>query len=129
MGRPRQFDEERALERALDVFWRRGYVNTSIQDLVDAMEINRGSLYASFGDKQAVFMRALETYRGRWGRLIAEQLQGSSSPRAALVGLLEEMARQITGDHLGRGCLLINSAFEFDALPLEAQRLVQASLA
>jgi AcrR family transcriptional regulator len=61
-GRPKKFDPELALDRAMDVFWRQGFEGTSISDLTDAMGINRPSLYATFGDKESLFRKALDRY-------------------------------------------------------------------
>src|SRR5687768_2471443 len=61
-GRPRAFDEQAALEAALGVFWRKGYEGASLSDLTEAMGINRPSLYAAFGNKEALFRRVLERY-------------------------------------------------------------------
>src|SRR5436190_7853112 len=61
-GRPRSFDAEKALECALEVFWRKGYEGTSLPDLTRAMRINRPSLYAAFGNKEALFRKALDRY-------------------------------------------------------------------
>jgi AcrR family transcriptional regulator len=66
-GRPREFDVEKALERALDVFWRQGYEGTSVSDLTDALGITRASLYAAFGNKQALFQRVMERYEAKAG--------------------------------------------------------------
>jgi AcrR family transcriptional regulator len=62
MGRPRAFDIDRALDRALAVFWRKGYEGTSLSDLTKAVGVNRPSLYAAFGDKEALFRKALHRY-------------------------------------------------------------------
>src|SRR3989449_11576985 len=61
-GRPREFDHDAALERAIDVFWRHGYEATSVSDLTSAMGINPPSLYAAFGDKEQLFLEAVERY-------------------------------------------------------------------
>src|ERR1700730_15623897 len=61
-GRPREFDANDALQRALQVFWKKGYVGTSLSDLTEAMGINRPSLYAAFGNKEQLFRRVLELY-------------------------------------------------------------------
>ncbi|MBK6426479.1 MAG: helix-turn-helix transcriptional regulator [Blastocatellia bacterium] len=60
MGRPKSFELDDVLDRAIEAFWCKGYEATSIQDLVDEMGINRGSLYATFGDKHALFLAAIE---------------------------------------------------------------------
>lgn len=62
MGRPREFDTEEALEKALHVFWRQGYEGASLSDLTDAMGITRPSLYATFGNKEDLFRKALDRY-------------------------------------------------------------------
>ena len=62
MARPREFDLETALTGAMDIFWRQGYLATNLPDLLDAMGLTRGSFYKAFGDKEAVYMRALDHY-------------------------------------------------------------------
>ena len=62
VGRPRTFDTEKALDRALKIFWRKGYEGTSLPDLTKAMGISRPSLYAAFGNKEALFRRAIDRY-------------------------------------------------------------------
>jgi AcrR family transcriptional regulator len=62
MGRPREFDMEKALDKALDVFWRNGYEGASVAELTGAMGINPPSLYAAFGNKEGLFRKALDRY-------------------------------------------------------------------
>ena len=62
LGRPREFDEEEALTKILDVFWAHGFSGTSMRDLVDATGLKKGSLYAAFGDKHTIYMKALALY-------------------------------------------------------------------
>src|SRR5207247_9317089 len=62
MGRPREFERDVVLDRAMQVFWSRGYEATSIRHLVDRMRIQRGSLYDTFGDKRALFFAAIARY-------------------------------------------------------------------
>ena len=61
-GRPREFDVDKALDCALNVFWRKGYEGSSLPDLTKAMRINRPSLYATFGNKEALFKKAIDRY-------------------------------------------------------------------
>jgi AcrR family transcriptional regulator len=104
-GRPRAFDEGQALDRAIDVFWRLGYEGASLAELTAAMGINKPSLYAVFGSKEELFVRALERYRESYfGRL--EQLL--SQPRAydVLESYLRDTAKAVrAGNELG--CLSI----------------------
>ena len=73
MARPKAFDVERALDRAVEVFWTRGYEATSLCDLLEHMEIGRQSLYDTFGDKHGLFLAALERYR----RAMSQSLLGA----------------------------------------------------
>jgi AcrR family transcriptional regulator len=85
-GRPREFDPELALERAMEVFWRQGYEGTSLTDLTEALGITRPSLYAAFGNKEALFRRVLERYEAR---------AGSYRPKALIAPTAREVARQL----------------------------------
>ncbi|MGE0734656.1 MAG: TetR/AcrR family transcriptional regulator [Alphaproteobacteria bacterium] len=112
MPRPKEYQRETVLDRAIDVFWRNGYEATSIADLVVAMGIHRGSLYAGFGNKQGVFAAALERYieTSPWFRVLTDD---SDAPfpdlMAALFGAFVEIGAH---DMLRRGCLLTNTAVE-----------------
>src|SRR5258706_15807861 len=83
-GRPRSFDRDKALERAMQVFWKQGYEATSIQDLTRAMGINPPSLYAAFGDKERLFMEAVERYERECGPAGACILDEAPTAGAAL---------------------------------------------
>jgi TetR/AcrR family transcriptional regulator, transcriptional repressor for nem operon len=129
-GRPREFDERQALARAQDVFWTRGYEATSVQDLVDALAVQRGSLYGAFGDKRSLYLKAVSLYaRENRARLEAaletgpvlptlqrmlaqpDTLTGapaSAAPRGCLLG--NTTARLVSGDEAARA--LVAAAFE-----------------
>ena len=87
-GRPRLFDLELALDRALNVFWRKGYEGTSLADLTDEMGINRPSLYAAFGNKEALFRRAMERYEQKTASCLRSALDEPNVLRA-IENLLE----------------------------------------
>src|ERR1700755_1459503 len=87
-GRPRSFDESAALGKATIVFRSKGYDGTTIDDLVAGMGVGRPSLYAVFGDKRTIFLRALRTYAEAKGARAAEALFSSPDLRASLVGFL-----------------------------------------
>jgi AcrR family transcriptional regulator len=106
IGRPRTFDTSQALDRALDVFWRQGYEGTSICDLTAAMGINPPSLYAAFGNKEALFRQALDRYAETKGAFVREAL---AAPRArdGIAALLHGTARHLTDKCNPSGCLLV----------------------
>lgn len=106
IGRPRNFDMDAALDRALDVFWRKGYEGASICDLTEAMAINPPSLYAAFGNKEQLFRKALDRYTDRHNQCIREIL---ARPKAkdALAALLLNTAESLTDKESPRGCLLV----------------------
>src|SRR3954467_15685918 len=87
-GRPRSFDETGALEKATQVFWAKGYDGVTIDDLVAGMGVGRPSLYAVFGDKRTIFLRALKTYAEAKGARAAKALFSPPTLRDALVSFL-----------------------------------------
>jgi AcrR family transcriptional regulator len=105
-GRPRQFDADEALDRALEVFWRKGYEGASLPDLTAAMGINRPSLYATFGNKEQLFCKALDRYVEARGAFVREAL---SQPTARKVAekLLCGAADSLTDPHSPRGCFVV----------------------
>lgn len=110
VGRPRGFCADTALDRALDVFWRKGYEGATLPDLTEAMGINRPSLYAAFGNKEALFRRALDRYAERMGGRLREALNVPTA-RAAAERLLLAVADGCEADpNRPRGCLLVHGA-------------------
>src|SRR5271154_4800235 len=106
-GRPRSFDETGALEKATQVFWSKGYDGVTIDDLVAGMGVGRPSLYAIFGDKQALFMRCLQRYAEAKGALAAKALLGPSHVRDAVGSFLRYAVESATENGSAWGCLLI----------------------
>src|SRR5579875_2449391 len=87
-GRPRSFDEIRAIEKATQVFWSQGYDGVTIDDLVAGMGVGRPSLYAVFGDKRAIFLRALRMYAERKGAFAAKALLSPQTLRDSIASFL-----------------------------------------
>ena len=108
-GRPRAFDADKALDRALKVFWRKGYEGASLADLTRAMGINRPSLYAAFGNKEALFRKALDRYAEGPAAFVREALDAPTS-RAVVERLLRGAIEAQTDARNPRGCLLVNGA-------------------
>lgn len=109
-GRPREFDEDVVLDGVTRLFWRQGYAATSLQDIVEAVGVQRTSLYGAFGNKRALLLRALERYRA----LAEETLRTIAAERPVLPALREFLAAPLLprADPLGWGCLLGRTASE-----------------
>src|SRR5216683_1209080 len=108
-GRPRSFDKEKALDAALQVFWRKGYEGASMADLTSAMGIEKPSLYAAFGDKEQLFLQVLDHYQKGPAKMILAALQEPTA-RRAVERLLRESADAGSDPHTPRGCLYVQGA-------------------
>src|SRR5882724_10042851 len=108
-GRPREFDVEKALDRALEVFWRKGYEGASLLDLTRAMGINRPSLYAAFSSKEGLFRKALDRYADGPAAYVREAL-GEPTARAVAERLLRGAIDLLTDRRNPRGCLMVQGA-------------------
>ena len=109
-GRPRNFDREDALGRAMDLFWRQGFDNTSLAQLTDAMGLKPPSLYAAFGSKEDLFKEALDLYAETEGGGIWEQVPTAPTAREAVAGMLKATARAFTRGPGKRGCMMVLAA-------------------
>jgi AcrR family transcriptional regulator len=110
LGRPREFDVEEALDKALMAFWRRGFEGTSLSDLTEAMGISRPSLYAAFGNKEELYRRALDRYAemGPWA--IQQSALAEPTARAVVEALLRNAAISLTDPNHPAGCMAVNGA-------------------
>ena len=108
-GRPRAFDTEKALDCALDVFWRKGYEGASLPDLTEAMGINRPSLYAAFGNKESLFRKALDRYVEGPAAYVAKALKQPTAREVAET-LFYGGIELLTNPKNPRGCLAVQSA-------------------
>jgi TetR/AcrR family transcriptional repressor of nem operon len=111
-GRPRTFDTEAAVERAMGVFWSRGYHATALPDLLRATKLSRGSLYAAFGDKHSLFLRALDRYVADALARIDVELAPDREPIGGLRAYLAGYIDRTSGARGRRGCLLVATAME-----------------
>jgi len=111
LGRPREYDPELALQRATDAFWDGGFSGTSLDDLSAQMGMNRPSLYAAFGDKEALYLKTLENYHAGRRAQIASALGGGRPLSVALRAIYERIIeRFLDGKHGARGCYLVGTA-------------------
>src|ERR1700740_1434887 len=106
-GRPRSFDELEALEKAIQVFWSKGYDGVTIDDLVDGMGVGRPSLYAVFGDKRTLFLRALKAYAKKKGARAAKALLSPQALRASLASFIRQAVEFATEEGSAVGCLIV----------------------
>src|ERR1700675_4438841 len=109
LGRPRSFETGKALDAAMKVFWCKGYEGASLSDLTMAMGINRPSLYAAFGDKEALFRKVLDRYDSGPAAYVREALNQPTA-RAVVERLMEGAADLGTASSNPRGCLLVDAA-------------------
>lgn len=106
-GRPRSFDESAALEKAIQVFWLKGYDGVTIDDLVAGMGVGRPSLYSIFGDKRTIFLRTLHSYAERKGAGAAEALLAPQALSDSIASFLRYAVTTATEKGSAHGCLLM----------------------
>jgi TetR/AcrR family transcriptional regulator, transcriptional repressor for nem operon len=128
MARPREFDEAAVLDAAIDCFWRDGYEATSVRDLATRMGIAGTSLYNAFGDKRALFQRALQRYVERFTCARIAQVELTLPPKQAVQAFLRTIVERSLDDTDRRGCFLVNSALEMAPHDPELGREVAAHL-
>jgi TetR/AcrR family transcriptional repressor of nem operon len=111
VGRPKEFDRDAALQKAMELFWTRGYEATGLRDLLDHMGIGRQSLYDTFGDKHGLFVAAVKHYDQCVAEGVIDQLRAAGSPLQNVRKTLVAIADGVT-DGKCRGCLLTNTLVE-----------------
>ncbi|MBW0103637.1 TetR/AcrR family transcriptional regulator [Pseudonocardia sp. KRD291] len=115
MPRPRQFDEERVLSSVQAAFWDNGYAGTSLEDLLVASGLGKGSLYGAFGDKQSLFLRVLREYDEANDRMLRTWLEQADRAVDVIRGFVIGPLRDPGGAEARRGCLRANTAMELSA--------------
>lgn len=109
-GRPRAFDREQALHRALEVFWRHGYEPASVAELCNAMEIKPPSLYATFGNKASLFLEALRYYESTYWDAPAKRFMNEPDVYTAVTNFFSESAQILLSPETPCGCMLVLAA-------------------
>ena len=112
MARPRQFDEDAVLEAVRDQFWDAGYAATSLQDLMRVTGLGKGSLYAAFGDKHALYLTVLRRYSDGGDRSVRDMLGTTRRAVDALWAYLMAPIGDLDGTAAARGCMLANGTCE-----------------
>jgi TetR/AcrR family transcriptional repressor of nem operon len=112
MARPREFDSDAALDRAMEMFWSKGYEATSLDDLCDATGLSKSSIYATFGNKRALLLKTVDKYVALRNPSMAKILAGHLLARDAFGALARQYIDQIVSGTGRRGCFLGNCAAE-----------------
>ncbi|WP_342428672.1 TetR/AcrR family transcriptional regulator [Paenibacillus sp. FSL L8-0158] len=133
MVRPREFDEDQALDAAMRIFWEKGFEATSLSDLTFKMGIQRPSIYAAFGDKKQLFEAALRKYTQSHAAYVRSRLQSNSSVKEAFYNFFGGIVAEEYEDGPNRGCFCINTMVElaphdekFEILTREHQMYLSA---
>ena len=112
MARTKDFDEEAVLDKAIQLFWNKGFNATSMQDLVDGLGISRSSMYATYGDKHSLFLAALERYKVKANAIMADITDNTESSKEAVKKLVTLTTSELIKDKQHKGCFLVNTAVE-----------------
>ncbi len=124
MARTKDFDEDEVLAKAVRIFWDKGYNGTSMQDLVDGLGISRSSLYDTYGDKRALFIRALESYKTSGSGKICNIVSNSLSAKEAVRQLFDLTTRELLSDQQHKGCFLVNTEIELAPHDKEVSNMI-----
>lgn len=122
MARTREFDIDQAVERAMDLFWRRGYAETSLQDLLKELSIGSGSFYAAFGSKEELYLRSLERYTSLQGNGLEKIFEETAELRPAIRLMITSLIEADLADPT-RGCLVVNASTQCGDQPAAADRV------
>jgi len=112
MARTKDFDELEILDKAISIFWRRGYNGTSMEELVNGLGISRSSLYDTYGNKHSLFVKALERSQTKALHRMNKILHRCASAKEAIRQLLELTKGDLVGDSKQDGCFWVNAATE-----------------
>ena len=129
MPRPREFCVNEALDSAMDAFWKNGYEATSLFDLMEAMDLHKGSIYKAFGDKHSLFVAALQHYLEQAHMFDQSVLEDARSPREGIRAWLNRDIKQKCGDDMKRGCLMVNALTELAYKDEEVAKIIKTHIA
>jgi AcrR family transcriptional regulator len=129
-GRPRTFDIDFALDRAVEVFWKHGFQDASMHELTEAMGLSKPSLYAAFGDKEALYLKTLERYVQLLIERHAAALNDEVDGRRAVEGFLRSLATMLVDPALPGGCFIINGTADCggSTIPASVELALRAAL-
>ncbi|ASU36255.1 TetR/AcrR family transcriptional regulator [Mucilaginibacter xinganensis] len=124
MARKKEFDEDELLEKAVGLFWKKGYHATSAQDLVDCLGINRSSIYNTYTDKRTLFKKSLQQYQSRQTNAMIAALGKADNAQKELSHIFSTLIKESTEDKLLKGCFMVNTAVELSGIDEEIGEIV-----
>ena len=124
MARTKDFDEDEVLQKAMNLFWHKGYNGTSMQELVDGLGISRSSMYDTFGDKHTLFMKALENYKKMATAEMKAIVDNAPTAKEAIRRMFEYTVAELLRDDQHRGCFLVNAGVEMAPHDAEVSKML-----
>ena len=125
MARTKEFNEDQALDKAIEIFWHKGYNGTSAQDLVTHLGLSRSSLYDTFGDKQKLFAQSLQRYQKNAQKQIVELFDQSENIKETLHDIFKQAVIESLEDRITKGCFMVNSSVELAMHDEEIAKIVK----
>ncbi|MET3128192.1 TetR/AcrR family transcriptional repressor of nem operon [Arcicella rosea] len=128
MARTKEFNEIEILDKAIDLFWFKGYNGASMQDVVDSLGLSRSSIYDTFGDKHQLYISALEQYRKQAAGGLIDMVKQSTSPIQTIQQLLEMLSNDSLNTVCNKGCFMTNSTIELAPHDPEIHKIVKDNM-
>jgi len=125
MARTKEFNEDQALDKAIEIFWHKGYNGTSAQDLVTHLGLSRSSLYDTFGDKQKLFAQSLLRYQKQSQDQVIKLLDESENVKETLHDIFKQAIIESLEDRITKGCFMVNSSVELAMHDEEIAKIVK----
>ncbi len=125
MARKKEFDEDELLEKAVHLFWQKGYNGTSAQDLVDGLGINRSSIYNTYTDKRTLFKMALQRYQQTETNAMVTMLGKADNAKKAIKQIFSGLIKESVEDTLLKGCFMVNTGMELSGTDEEIGEIVK----
>ncbi|MFB3388694.1 TetR/AcrR family transcriptional regulator [Flavobacterium sp. LAR06] len=127
MARTKEFNEDQVLDKAIEIFWHKGYNGTSAQDLVTHLGLSRSSLYDTFGDKQKLFSQSLQRYQKQSQDQIIKLLEDSQNIKETLHDIFKQAVVESLEDRITKGCFMVNSSVELAMHNEEIANIVKSN--
>lgn len=128
MARPFQFEKTAVLDKAMRLFWTKGYFNTSFEDIVEHLALSRSSIYNSFTDKRTLFIESLECYISKESKSLIISLSELPPTPESIRAILQQIVYANLAHTNPKGCLVVNTAIEFADHDQEIQQIIENNI-